>query len=192
MAKKENKPNVATPDHWHDVLSHEFAGESDRACVILAATLLDTALATLLKTYFAPSVVARDSLFDGANAPLASFSARIDLAYRLGLVSALMARDLHLIRRIRNDFAHNITGCSFDDPSARDRILELSRSSRVNEQHEIWRELYPDTPRGYFQVVVGWIQWHLRSLTSDTQAITPAVTEWGYTKDWESLGKDDG
>ena len=101
------KPKIPS-HHWDDVLRKEFAGESDRASVILAAALLDEALATLLKTHFVPTATADDSLFDGTGAPLSTFSARIEMTYRAGIVDAAMARNLHLIRRIRNDFAHKM------------------------------------------------------------------------------------
>src|SRR5687768_5259075 len=61
---------------WDEVLKKEFAGESDRAAVIVGAALLDDALDTLLRARLAPIVSAEDSLFDGAYAPAASFSAR--------------------------------------------------------------------------------------------------------------------
>lgn len=185
--KKETAPKVG-PGHWHDVLLDEFEGESDRACVILAASLLDAALMTLLQARLAPSPSQSDPLFDGANAPLSTFSARIDASYRLGLLSARFCRDLHLIRRIRNEFAHNVTGCNFEESSIRDRIQALANSSKYNACEASWRELYPDTPKGHFQFAVGWMQWHIRALTEDTECIQIAKDEWGYTGEWATIG----
>ena len=52
----------------------------------------------------------RDSphqLFDGTGA-LATFSAKIDIAYAFGLIGTQERADLHIIRKIRNDFAHAV------------------------------------------------------------------------------------
>ena len=162
----------------------EFKGESDRACVILAATLLDTALEALLRTRLVPNASNTDSLLDGSTAPLASFSARIDMAYRLGIISPQFARDLHIVRRIRNDFAHNISGCTFEDTSVRDRVMELSRSTGTTNCHESWLRKIGNTPKGYFELILSWMLWNLRSLINQTSAIPVAELEWGYKKDW--------
>src|SRR5437868_9115545 len=86
-------------------LHAELQAESDRGAVLVAGSMLDVALQQLLVAYFADSGTP-DPLFEGANAPLHSLSAKIDLASRLGFISDGLARDLHVIRRIRNDFAH--------------------------------------------------------------------------------------
>src|SRR5690348_13100633 len=97
-----------TTVNYHDLLHQEFSKETDRAAVIVAASMLDELLRTILVARLVPVSSATDELFDGANAPVGTFSARIEMAYRVGLVSVKFARDLHLVRKIRNDFAHNI------------------------------------------------------------------------------------
>ena|GEM_PF-906864 len=184
MAKKSKAEAASSTEHWNDVLLKEFEGESDRACVILAASLLDSALMSLLQARFTPCPSNSDPLFDGANAPLSTFSSRIDATYRLGLLSARFCRDLHLVRRIRNDFTHNVTGCAFEESAVRDRVQALANSSRYATAKDTWSDLYPDTPKGQFQFAIGWMQWHIRSLTEDTECIDAAGDEWGYTNDW--------
>lgn len=87
--------------HWQNVFRAEFEKESDRASVILSVAMLDRALETILKTRLVPIGSPDDDLLDGAYVPLASFSARIDLAHRIGLISTIFCRDLHIIRKIR-------------------------------------------------------------------------------------------
>lgn len=182
LPEPAEKLEIPPPEgHWNDVLNREFAQESDRATVIVAVALLDSALETLLRSKLAPVPNSTDPLLDGANAPLANFSARIDLSYRIGLISATFARDLHLIRRIRNDFAHNISGCSFEDSGVRHRVAELSRSSGLSVRIPSLRETFPPGVKGDFQVSVSWMQWYLRQLAAATTAIPPAKPEWGYT-----------
>lgn len=187
MKEKNEKQIKKATVHWHDVLFNEFKEESDRACVILAASLLDNALLGLLQSKLAPCAGSNDSIFDGANAPLSTFSSRIDASYRLGLISARFCRDLHLIRRIRNEFAHNVTGCDFEESAIRDRVQALANSSRFSTLDDSWHDLYPDTPKGHFQFAVGWMQWHIRDLTEKTTGINPASDEWGYTTDFGTL-----
>ena len=102
----------------------EFEDETDRAAVILGAAKLDTLLYQLLGKFFLPSPAGRDELLDG-DSPLSTFSARINTAYRLGLIDAPFSRALHLIRRIRNSFAHELSGCNLDSGAHRDRVKEL-------------------------------------------------------------------
>jgi hypothetical protein len=103
---------------------NEFEDETDRAAVILGAAKLDTLLYQLLGRFFLPSPTGKDELLDG-DSPLSTFSSRINVAFRLGLIDAPFARALHLIRRIRNSFAHELTGCNLDSGAHRDRVKEL-------------------------------------------------------------------
>lgn len=110
----------------------EFKGESERAAVILGAAKLDALLYQLLAKVLLPSVGNQDELLDG-DSPLSSFSARINLSFRLGLIDAKFARALHLIRKIRNSFAHEVSGASLTTGAHRDRIRELCLPLVENE-----------------------------------------------------------
>jgi hypothetical protein len=48
------------------------------------------------------------------------------MVFRLGLIDRQFARHLHLIRKIRNDFAHETKGASLDASPHRDRVRELA------------------------------------------------------------------
>jgi len=102
----------------------EFENESQRAVVILGAAKLDTLLEALLIRVLVPSPSGRDELFD-TDRPLSTFSAKIELAYRLGLISGALSRAMHLIRKIRNDFAHSASGASLDSGQHKDRVSSL-------------------------------------------------------------------
>ena len=116
----------------HDPMSDTFKRfygqvqqESDRGAVIVSVALLDDLLTNLIKARLVPSVEKDDELFDSAFSPFRSFSTKVDLAYRLGLIGSNFRCSLHLLRKIRNNFAHaaNING--FDQQSTQDRIREL-------------------------------------------------------------------
>jgi hypothetical protein len=102
----------------------EFKNETDRAAVVLGAAKLDYLLYQILGKYLLPNPSTRDDLFEG-DGPLSSFSAKIQMAYRLALIDAAFARALNLVRKIRNAFAHELSGCSLDSGAHSDRVKEL-------------------------------------------------------------------
>ncbi len=165
---------------YFDVLLAEFGKESDRAAVILAASVTDELLRTLLSAYLVPVTSSNDEVFDGANAPLGTFSSRIEMAYRLGLISVKFTRDLHLIRKIRNDFAHNIHGCSFNDARIKSRILELTRSHGIigRSPHHFSGEV---TPRDAFLEAASWMIFHITKMGKEISSLSTAREEWGYS-----------
>lgn len=59
-------------------------------------------------------------LFEGFG-PLATVSAKIEIAYALGFISEEDRKDANAIRKIRNEFAHSDEPVNFDHP----RITEL-------------------------------------------------------------------
>lgn len=104
--------------------ANEFKSESDRAAVILGTAQLDLLLFQLLDSTLLPVTNGKDELLEG-DSPLATFSARINACYRLGLIEAEFARALHLVRRIRNSFAHEVSSATLDAGAHRDRVREL-------------------------------------------------------------------
>jgi len=167
---------------WYDLFQKEFAKETDRAAVILSAAMLDRVLENLLRTRLVPIPGSEDSLFNAPYAPISTFSAKIDLAYRIGLISANLCRDLHLIRRIRNDFAHDVTNCSFEHAGTRDRILELTQSSGFADRHPKMRKIFPLGTRGDFQMTVAWILWRLTCEAEEIKPLQTCPVEWGYDR----------
>ncbi|MGO4735960.1 hypothetical protein AB4099_05415 [Bosea sp. 2KB_26] len=91
----------------------KVGAESERGMTILVAAELDRALELVLKAYLVPGK-ARDELFLGVSPPLGTFSTKINVARALDLIGADNYEALHLIRKIRNEFAHN-PDASFGD-----------------------------------------------------------------------------
>jgi uncharacterized protein YlaN (UPF0358 family) len=111
---------------WNSLLTFlaEFRDESDRAAVILGAAKLDTLLYQILDRHFLPCLSSYDELLDG-DAPLSTFSSKINICYRLGLISSDFAKALHGIRKIRNSFAHEMSGASLASGPQADRLYSL-------------------------------------------------------------------
>lgn len=120
---------------WMDTFRREFRKESDRASVILAGAMIEKSLEMMIRAKLIPSISKKDELFDTPYAPLHNFKAKIELAYRVGLISSNLHRDLNIIRDIRNDFAHDIEGCSFENNRVKNRIDELMKSSTIAVKH---------------------------------------------------------
>jgi hypothetical protein len=97
--------------------------ESDRAAAVLAPAYLDALLEDLLRSFFIEGDSADQLL--GLDRPIGTFSSRIDLAHAVGFVTDDTRHDLHLIRKIRNDFAHKVDLHSFDGPPIRDRCAQF-------------------------------------------------------------------
>ena len=123
-------------------LATELDKESDRALVILAASYLENLLWELIGTIM--QVEEKDVnklLFEESNAPLSTFSSRINMAYCLGLIDKDQKSDLDQIRHIRNEFAHKFFDISFQTRSIADRCRTLKAAS-VGGKTKAARDLY--------------------------------------------------
>ena len=107
----------------------DLAEEGERALVIGGAARIDVVLERLLKAVLKPHPGGDDNLFD-PDRPLGSFSAKISLAWRMGLLDAETEKSLQMIRKIRNDFAHAETRISLSDSAVKSRIRELAACAR--------------------------------------------------------------
>lgn len=105
--------------------SEEFYSESERAAVIVGASKIDEILERLISKVLLPMAEKEDELF-GNEKPLGTFSSKINIAYRLGLIDLEMRRALHIYRKIRNDFSHNIFGCRLNQEPHINRLFELA------------------------------------------------------------------
>ena len=83
-----------------------FNKESDRGAALLASALLEERLYEIILAFFCSNSTSKEIL-NGYNAPLGSFASRINMAYALALVQRNEFNELHSIRKIRNEFAHD-------------------------------------------------------------------------------------
>ena len=123
-------------------LTNEFAGESDRAVVILAAAYLDQILQDLLTTVLLiESETQRKTLFEGPAAPFATFSSRIAVSYALRLISKDERTDLDAVRSVRNKFAHRFSDVSFESEAIKSVCKGLIHS-KVSKQPSTARQCF--------------------------------------------------
>lgn len=102
-----------------------FGKESDRAAVVLIAARLDQLLYQVLSATLRPPPGREDALLD-TDRGLGTFASRIDACYRLGLIDAEFCRALHILRRIRNEFAHETSEATLEQPPHRDRVQQMA------------------------------------------------------------------
>ena len=150
----------------------EFKKETDRAAVILAAAKIDELLRLALIKRLAPSPTARDNLLEPEGS-LGSFRARIDIAYRLNLIDSAFVRALHLVRKIRNDFAHESSGASLSSGSHADRVRELALPWRkiIEKMQELEPLFAFDKPRGQFEFMIGYILVRLNQIVKHCEQV---------------------
>jgi hypothetical protein len=163
-----------------NAFSGPFCAESDRACAVLGAALLDARLESLYNRRLRSF---KEELLS-SNGPLAAFSARIRVARALAWISEDVRFDLDQIRSIRNEFAHNADHqLSFADQSIADRCRTLRVAQVLIGAHEhaastphhnfsaeliraIGAVLQP--PRQRYEVTVEMLAQHLDDLSGES------------------------
>lgn len=155
-----NKEPV-TPDlgervtSWMPILHEELEGGSDRACVISACAIVDHLLAQIIKKFLLPHPKKgrnknQDPLFDGTNPPLGSFSSRIDMAFRLGIIGHQLSEELHRLRKIRNEFAHKFESVDLGEQKYLNKVNDIISSLKLEEKASALFGSPYDTARGRF------------------------------------------
>lgn len=88
-------------------MSRAVQGESERGSVLINATILDELLRQSIESHLVqhPDV---KKFTQGFNAPIGSFHSRILLSFAIGLIPEDQYKQLELMRKIRNVFAHNV------------------------------------------------------------------------------------
>jgi DNA-binding MltR family transcriptional regulator len=143
--RKEPKP--LSFDEFADELMRE---KQPRAFVILAAAKIDTQLRLLVDKFLLvknSKAKEPDELLDGEN-PLSTFSARIKICHRLGLIDGTVADALNHLRNIRNQAAHWISFGVADAP-LRDQCKHLKLLITSRQSYKLTVE------RFFFDIEMG-------------------------------------
>ncbi len=99
---------------------------AEASFVLLTATSIEQVLRDLLISKMRKDLSnnIRSSLFDGYG-PLGSFSARIDLAFALDIITDNERSNCRVIKDIRNDFAHSTEMKPLNDPGVLKHVRKL-------------------------------------------------------------------
>jgi hypothetical protein len=111
----------------------QWYSESDRGAALVGSALVESTLRAAIRAHMVPGDVAESlaSNIFGETGALGAFGVQIEFGFLLGLYSDGVRRDLKIIQKIRNRFAHQVRMKSFDVPEIKDRCANL----KVAEKH---------------------------------------------------------
>lgn len=149
-------------DEHHRPIYDDLEAQSDRGAAIVGAALLDRRLEEIIRIRLVEDQITEDLL--NQTQALSSFGVKINLAFSLGLYGEKIRRDLDLIRRIRNEFAHFERPLNFEDDSVANRCSELvlPKEYTINNQ-----PVAPKRPRDQFLRAVNIISSLIWNATQD-------------------------
>jgi hypothetical protein len=122
-------PRKSTLTELFDLFADDLLAERGaRPLIIVGASKVDHLLSEVLRSFLLPKVSRPrdpDELLDG-DTPIATFSARIKMCRRLGLIDETLFLALERLRALRNLSAHSISFDSAKSP-VREHLSELRR-----------------------------------------------------------------
>ena len=188
--------------------TEEIERQEDRAAAIIAAAYFENRLMLAIQERLEDDAKVINSFFQNMG-PLASFSAKIDLAYLMRIITADIREKLHTIRRIRNEFAHNLAPLTFESPKIRSMCEKnFIRPSRVSEMRRLWKEdteteellkqamdsilkefeQLTDTPRNWFMITLKYLLFliELQTFVAENMIKPPSSKKknWRLSMNW--------
>lgn len=128
--RRQQREQRGRPSAFRQMMDALRNETSDRAVAIVGAAYLDDRLAQTLRAFFINRDKPTRELLS-THGPLGAFGARIHIAFCLGLLDEDEYQDLGTIHKIRNAFAHQTGGLSFEEHSIAQRCdcLQLLKNS---------------------------------------------------------------
>jgi DNA-binding MltR family transcriptional regulator len=163
-----------------------LVNESERGLAIISFAYIDTMMQSLMLAEFNPQVSGGAESLLSPQGPLDTASARSKMCAALNWITQDTYRDLDLLRKIRNEFAHNPLATSFEDT----KIKGLLSSMTTREQAMI--AALPErnfvlTPRQVFHGRSAVTCAHMmRQLIGAPAALRMGLpADFGYAVGWE-------
>lgn len=100
-------------------------GESPRAKVLIYVSAIERSLQEVLRNVLVPSNQKEDILLGET---VNTFESQIDLAFRTGVISHNLWRDLHILRELRDDCYGRIENFSFEHTAIKSSVAMLERN----------------------------------------------------------------
>jgi hypothetical protein len=150
----------------------ELNKESDRGCVMVACSYLDELLRRILLAFLVDGPKSVD-LVEGFNAPLGTMSTRASAAYALGLIGEKEFREVDILRRIRNRFAHGVH-VSFEMQDVEALCQNLTMSARDAD------DLNNSTARGLYTSAAACLILNLTNRPAYVAKERRECKEWPY------------
>jgi len=127
-------------------VSLNIAYESDRGCIIVAAAFFDNMLEEVIRKHikkFAISKSLEKSLFD-LSGPISNFSSKISICRSFGLIDDVVYKDLMVLRKLRNSFAHVAGEASFLSADVRQKVRSMYFVRHCMQEKKIDRYAYEE------------------------------------------------
>jgi DNA-binding MltR family transcriptional regulator len=131
----------------------------DRAIVIIGSAFLETILEHILIEFFPEGEKEVDILLS-YDKPLGTYSNKVRMIYCLGLIEKKIMKDLKLIGKIRNRFAHDLS-VSFEDKDITNWTRELKWHREIFFLHRTPKDA---TTRDIYQVGVNTVISYLNGI----------------------------
>lgn len=100
-------------------------GESPRAKVLIYVSAIERTLQEVLRNVLVPSNQKEDVLLGDV---ASTFESQIDMAFRMGVISHNLCRDLHILRELRDDCYGRIENFSFEHGAIKSSVAMLERN----------------------------------------------------------------
>lgn len=144
-------PKIPFNDPFYDRLRlflEASNAETDRGKALVSASVVEEMLSEILQAFLANGTETKRLL----DTPLSTLSAKALMCRSLRLISAMEFRDVDLVRKIRNEFAHSVT-CSFKDQKIKNWAQELKVGMDALDALETGDKNRVDDPRQRFGMV---------------------------------------
>lgn len=137
-----------TNEYGHSVgFVMKMGTASDPALAILAGAELERILYRILEAYLLPKSTKNINDLLSPNGSCGTFFAQIELAYRLGIIPPKITHALHIVRDMRNYFAHGVHEISFESDQVKNKLFKLAKFEektmhdfRLNELRKIFQD----------------------------------------------------
>ncbi|MGL5693198.1 MAG: MltR family transcriptional regulator, partial [Peptostreptococcaceae bacterium] len=105
-------------------INKEIDEGSDRAVGILCGSILEEQLKKILKTFLVKDIKVEKEFLGGKGA-ISTFESRIIACYSMGLIDDTEYKNLEIMRKIRNKFAHSFEPIDFNNQAVKDLCNNL-------------------------------------------------------------------
>jgi DNA-binding MltR family transcriptional regulator len=118
---REFSRRLPAGEEWPEA-GDDIRNVHDRAAAIILGAHVEMYLQRLLLAHL-PN--AKPEIFLPPSGPLTDFYAKNHLAFAMGIIPKAILKDLEVVRRVRNAFAHAPAPMRFSDPPIRDECRKM-------------------------------------------------------------------
>jgi DNA-binding MltR family transcriptional regulator len=124
----------------------EIDRQEDRAAAIIASAYVEDRLALAIKARLIADIQVTNPMFNG-DGPLATFSVKINMAYLLGLITKRQRETLHIIKKIRNLFAHDLSPLTFTSQNIQALCRNLHHDDNIASLRQLMGVMAQQNPK---------------------------------------------